>query len=365
MNNYSLQSEDYNVKLNAELDSAPTQLGNAIFHLSKGDIENCINILKTLLPEFENRGDYWTGAAYSCYAYCLMQLGYWKEAIHKAKKANEFGLNLVGYWYYFDVMVNALNYIDEVHEALINANEAIDYYRKRHSMQNVAYFLSTKANILKQLASQSSREFNTYSTAKEFTTEAIDSLVESYSLFPGDSKESQAEFLALSTIAARVGITETDLIHLHNYHNVQNLISQYFTNRILIPASVTENFNKAVDSTQNKDRAIASKYFEFAYERALEDTEEDRAFKVLLCYQYGVCLLFLSRLDKYRPGQQLNPDQMFTAKKIKSIWEHARRLYSRLSKDKIEDFNNRMSPGITSAIDNIEKDVLFNSTILY
>ena len=350
--------EDFDTKLNAELDSAPSQFLNVINFLSKGDIDNCIKILKRIIPEFEKRGDYWTGAAYCCYAYCLKHLGYWKEAIEEAKKGESFGLNLSAYWYYHDVMVNAMNFIDNMPVALGNVNEAIEFYRKRNSLGNVSYFLSSKANILKQLASEASRELINYPKAKEYVIEAIESIVESYSLFNSDWKESREDLSALSNIAARVYVNENDLINLKKFKYVEDLVKEYFDAKLLAQKAVSENFNRAIDAVKGGDRKTASEFYDLAYKIASEDTEEDKAYKAFLGYQYGICLLHIYNLINYKPSHVLSAEQKEAIIKIQKIWEKTNLLYQSLSKDKTDDFNNRFPPGLTSAVDNIENDII-------
>ena len=159
MQNYI--NNTYEELLDKELEKAPPNFLFAIQSLSNGDINTCIDVLQNAIKDFEINGSYWTGPTYCCLAYCYRQLGYWKEAIEIAKKGEQFGLSISGYWYYHDVIVNAMNFIDRVDEALINARDAIRFYRERNSPGNAAYFLSSKSNILKQLASTASKDLST------------------------------------------------------------------------------------------------------------------------------------------------------------------------------------------------------------
>ena len=354
MQNYV--NNTYEELLDKELEQAPPNFLFAIQSLSNGNINTSIDVLQNAIKDFEINGSYWTGPAYCCLAYCYRQLGYWKEAIGIANKGEKFGLSISGYWYYHDVIVNAMNFIDRVDEALINARDAIRFYRERNSPWNTAYFLSSKSNILKQLASMASKDLSTYEEAKKYAIEAIESIIESYFLFSSDYQESKEDLNALSNIAARVGVVADDLKSIYGFDNVQAIVSEYFTPKILIEKAVSENFNKAVDSIKKNDRKMATIFFERAYQVAPEDTEENRGFKALICYQCGVNLLYLYKLDQRISKEIYTLGQINTIKQIQKYWNETIILYNALNSEFIEEFDKRLAPGLRSAVRNINLD---------
>jgi len=364
--NSNLESfSDFNSKVDTELDSAPKNLLGAINFLSKGNINNCVMVLRNIIPEFEEKGDYWAGTTYCCYAYCLKELGYWKEAIEKAIRGDKFGLNLVGYWYYHDVMVNASNFIDNMPDAVKYVNSAIEFYRKRNSPENVAYFLSSKSNILKQLASENSKELNTYKKAKEYVIEAIESLCESIEIIRDEWEKLQEELDALSNIAARVGVKYNDMKALNNFSSIKDIIEKYFSTKTLSGKAASEHQNCAVDAIKKGNRELAVKHYEIAIESFMENEQEDRAFKAFLCYQCGVCLLRLFKLENFNVSMAMNFDlkSRKAVIQIQQHWNDTIRLYKSLSKDFISSFDARFPPGLKIAVKNIHSDYLMKVNI--
>lgn len=349
-------SDNYDQKLDLELEQAPSNFLFAIKSLTNSDITTCIDVLKSIIPKYEEQGNNWTGSAYCCLAYCYKQQGNWKDAIELAEKGDGFGLNITGYWYYHDVMVNAMNSADRVEDALLNARNAVNFYRERNSILNTSNFLLSKSNILKQLAAVCSKELISYPKAKEYVIEAIEDIVESYSLYNISWDESKEDLIALSNIAARVGVVSDDLNKIYEFKNVQSMVTEFFSPKILIDKAVSENFNKAVDSIKKNDRGIAAVFYEIAYQVAPEDSEENRAFKALICYQCGVNLLYLYKLDQRVSKEIYTIEQINIIKQIQKYWKETIRLISSLSQNFIHDFDRRLPPGLRSAVKNILSD---------
>ncbi len=351
-------SYNYTDRIEAELNNAPTLFLNAIDSLSAGNIENSISILKNLIPKYEQTLDYWLGTVYCCYGYCLNILGYRKEALENAERGEKYGLNLTGYWYYYSVMVNASNYVDNIDKAKHYVDEAVEFYRKKKSGENVSYFLSSKANIYKQIAYEFSNDISEYEKAKKNIIEAIYALCESIYIIREGWKKLTEELTGLSNIAARVGVTRKDLPELNNFHSIKDIVEQFFDDKTLRMKSVSQNHNLAINAIKTGNRELAVKHYEFCLTKLNEKDQETMAMRVFILYQLGVCLLILHNLGNTKSIVQLNTTQRNTVKRIQKLWTEAMEFYEKLNRDTINSFNQRFPPGLDSAVENIRNDFI-------
>ncbi len=351
-------SYNYTAKIDAELNNAPPKFLNAIESITTGNIENSISILRNLIPEYEQTLDYWLGTVYCCYGYCLNILGYWKEALENAERGEKYGLSLIGYWYYYSVMVNASNYVDNIDKAKQYVDEAVEFYRKKKSGENVSYFLESKANIYKQIAYGFSNDLTEFEEAKKYIIEAIYALCESIYIVRDGWEKLSKELEGLSNIAARVGLTRKDLGELNNFQSIQDIISPYFDDKILRMKTVAQNHNLAINAIKAGNRDLAVKHYEFCLTKLNEKDQETMAMRVFILYQLGVCLLILHNLGNTKSIVQLNTTQKNSVKRIQKLWTEAMEFYEKLSRDTINSFNQRFPPGLDSAIKNIRNDFI-------
>jgi hypothetical protein len=56
-------------------------------------------------------------------------------------------------WYYHDAVVTSYNFLDDLSNALIATEQAVEYFSSQSSVVNLADHLCRKADILKQIAS--------------------------------------------------------------------------------------------------------------------------------------------------------------------------------------------------------------------
>ena len=350
-----MEGDSYEARGALLLDNAPAAFMTALQTLNTN--ENSIAVFAECIPLIEEGDPEWSGAAYACLAYCLKDAKDYKNALIAAGKAKERGINLIGMWYYHDAVVTSYNFLDDLSNALIAAEQAVEYFSSESSVLNLADHLFRKANILKQIASPLSFAESSRQQAKAFILSAIESACESLVLMEMDNFQ-EDEITAMARIASRLDITEDDLQILQRFRLlIPEVINRYFAIGPLRQRGVYENFNMSVEARKHGDRARAAVLLQRAFDLSDEDNEEDRAMKALIAYQHGVNLLQLHQLETYNPRTAISSAQHAVAEEIRRYWNECLRLYATLSVEKVRDFKQRLAD-LRHAVEAINSDRL-------
>ena len=358
---YETNIEEFKIKMNDLLMKAPPQFLNAFQYLSSNNLNETAAIFAFTIPQLKSIDKEWAGTACCCYAFCMKEAEQFQEAIKNAKQGKELGLNLVGFWYYHDVMDHSLNYINDLPAALEAANEAIEFFSKENSIGDEVNHLSRKANILKQMAAPISRDENKKNEAKDLIIDAIYSLCKSLSMIPDEWEEMKGELDGIYRIASRVGVKTEDLKFLDSMTNIRNIIQIYFSEHSLTGGTVSEYFNKAIDLRKQGNRNEAVKYFMKALDICNEEEPEDRAFKAFIAYQCGVCLLKMHSLEGIRPTTKIDHNKLEAVKQIQNLWNDTLRIYNSLDSKFLLEFNKRYN--LTDSSWNINRDPIMSIKI--
>ena len=122
--------------------------------------------------------------------------------------------------------------------------------------------------------------------------------------------------------------------------------------------AATDDFNNAVLAIRQGDRKSAIVHYQTAFDLLGEVFAPDRAFKAIVAYQYGVCLMKLHNLDEERNLAILSGVQQEAANKIRNLWQETIRLYSTLDASTIGHYSRLFPPGLALAVDAIVSDPL-------
>lgn len=337
-------------KINELLNEAPPEFIEAFKYITNNDLTQASVYFNIGIPKLKSSSSPWTGSAYCCYAYCLKLMGKFNQALENAITGKEFGLNLLGEWYYYEVTDDTLNNLDRLDEALEASNEAIDFFTNVNSVGDMVSHLERKANICKQLAAGLSKNENSLNIAKTNIIEAIHSICKSLSLIPDDWEEIKEELHTISRIAARTGVLRSELVFLDSMKNIESIINTYFSASTLSRTAVSEYSNMAFKSVSENDRASAIIYFQKALNASIEENEQDIGFKAFIAYQYGLCLLKHHNLESITS----DPSHLEIKQQIKSLWETTISCYNKLSSETIVQFNHNFK--LTDCVWNINRD---------
>ena len=363
MTHQELSEEDeYRRRGLEELRNAPDAFQAGLSAISEGDIGRASRVFAEFadLPEtaasevVDNR--VWRANALACLAYCAAEQGMYEDAATLARASNELGFSLTGGYYFHDAYVKALNRLDRLPEALSAADDAVRYFREEGSISNVADHLFRKANILKQMAALFSRS-DREDEAKLRIMEAIRALCKSAEYIGAvDDDEWRGELEVMVRIASRTGATVQDFSFLDSMPSVRPLVErQLGANFARIATAELRNIALEMIRAGRRDRA--AQYLERANAVAPEETQEDRAFKALLiCYQYGVCLLKMYALEHFQPSETPDSTKWGAVKRIQEMWNETLRLYRTLSPEYVRDFDGRWPPGLAEAARAIRRD---------
>jgi len=349
--------EDCERYIYEQLEQAPPVLTDALAAGGPfGDLESCEEAFRAAIPLVRRSAPEWAGTAHCLYAGTLKEMENHLAAIEHAGIGKELGLNLVGQWFYFDVMEYCLNQLDRLDEALQIADQAIKFFEQNGLEGFHADHLSRKANVLKQMAAPLSRDPAGSKEAKALITQALYAICKSLSINKTEWKSQEEEFKHISRIAARVGVTADDLGFLDSMDDVRDLVNPYMGTTSLPRRSAAQLYNLAIEAIKKNDRALAVRYYADALSLTREDNPEDRAFKAFLAYQYGVCLLKMNRLEVFDPSTRLSAAGCHAIVQIQALWNTTRRLFSSLDPELIGRWDQRFPPGLTDAVGRIEQD---------
>jgi tetratricopeptide (TPR) repeat protein len=277
----------------------------------------------------------WDVVARCCRAYCLMQQNRHDEAISSARSLAPDAVPLAGRWYRYMALVVSLNMKDDLSAAFVTAEEAIKYFEEQNYPLALPAILSQKTNILKQQASVLSRDAARNAEAKPLVIEAIRcacldrELCETFEMSEMGPDSQEEEISALARIAARVGLTRADLWFLDEMTGIEDWNNKYFSPGSLEGQAAAECWNMAIEALRENDRERALPWYQRAYEQVGEETANARAFKALVAYQYGVCMLKLQGLENV-PPRQVPSQKRNAVSKIRALWNHTIQLYATL-----------------------------------
>mgnify|MGYP000985811482 CR=1 FL=1 len=349
---------EFQSRMQLVLTTAPRQLLAALQNLELGELNSAVTILNHALSQMPKEHSEWTGTFYCCRAFCFKEMERFQEAVESAWEGAGLELNLVGKWYYHDVMDHSLNCLDSLDMAYDAACDAISFYEAEGSTSNWAIHLERKANILKQMAAYHSRDEKKQGEAKAEIIDAINSICKAISLIPNDLEEAEGELEAIYHIAARVGVRAEDLNLLNGLPNIDRIVDRFFTNDALNDQAVAEYFNKAIDLRKQGERSQAVKYFLKALSICKENTLESRAYKAFISYQFGVCLLIMHNLEGIWPSATIDHERMAAIKQIQDLWNFTLNTYNSLDSRFLADFDKRFP--LSESSWNIKRDPLMS-----
>lgn len=123
-----------------------------------------------------------------------------------------------------------------------------------------------------------------------------------------------------------------------------------------------QDFNNAVLAIRQGDRRSALVYYQNALNLLGEElVQDDRAFKAIVAYQYGVCLMKLYELDEEPNLSNLSGARHEAAEKIRALWWETIRLYQTLDKQTVDHYAEQFPPGLSQAFDSIKRDRLMHT----
>lgn len=227
-----MSSPSYEARSQAELQTAPKPFLSAFYTLGNVPPNQSIAALSTVVPSLKEEGPAWVGTGYCCFAYCLKNMGQYREAVAMAEQGRQFGLRLIGYWYYYDVVIESLNQLDDLSGALLAAESAIRFFHDEKSPGNEASHLGWKSNVLKQLAAHLSRQEESKTIARHCVIQAIEAVCNSLSITSEGLENIREEMEMMARIAARVGVGQEDLGFLKRMDpQLAAYVGQYFQRR--------------------------------------------------------------------------------------------------------------------------------------
>jgi len=342
---------DFRKRINDEINSLPKEIPESLHHISQGNYELAFNILNYCIQQGQG-----LGTPYCLQGYCLSQTGNEKEAINLCVKGEAVGINVLGSWYYYDVMVRALNNINDLEGALETVNEAVNFFIENNSPGDQSDHLARKANILKQMAAPLSRDLTKQSIAKEYIIGSIEAICESISKFNDGWEVLDEELQAIGRISGRVDVKSNDLPFLYQLPNISFLVEKYYTSKVLNQNLILENYNLAVDKFNEGNKKEAAQLFDIAFSHCTVISNEDRAWKAIVAYRYGVCILKLYHIENISNLINLSEEIKSAIEKISNLWSFTLQTYGSLDKNFIKDFDQRLP--LSTSVKNIKEDRL-------
>jgi tetratricopeptide (TPR) repeat protein len=356
---YEIKRERWQARVNAEIDKAPPEFLHAFDVFSSGDTLTA----EKLFSQCALRGN-WTGTSSCILAYICKEREEYDQAIMYAKAGKKFGIELPGYWYYYNSLIISLNYTDQLLDCLKTIDEAIEFFSREDSPVDLANYYFMKSNVLKQMAAPYSHNIDNLSQAraKELIIEAIHCICQSLAITSdGWEQELKEELNGHVRIAGRVGVTRDDLPFLEKMHEIRAIADDFFGKIRLSKEAVSQCFKEGQIKREKSNRQEAALWFKRAIELESENTPEDRAFKAYMTYQAGVNLLKMYNLENLNLSQTENAKINKAIEEIRSLWKTTLRLYESLSPEFVSDFDRRLPPGLTDAVWNIKRDPLMST----
>jgi tetratricopeptide (TPR) repeat protein len=213
------------------METAPPALFQGLHLIQTGDYSGAQVYITNIIPMIREETPEWLGSVLCSLAYCRKNLNDHPNAVICATKGRESGLNIFGYWHYYDVMVNSLNQLDRLEEALAMANEAIEYWRQfgPDYESEAASIMSARSNVLKQLAIRE-RDAGRRERARELILEAIRTICESlsYDSFGWEIEIGEKELYYLGKIARELGVAPEDVEFIERMGTVREIVSEHF-----------------------------------------------------------------------------------------------------------------------------------------
>jgi tetratricopeptide (TPR) repeat protein len=343
-----------------EITRAPSYFVQIWDRLGEKNIQAARTQIESILPKIDTLDEEWKGPIYCCYAYCLKEMGEYEKALTHAMIGSAFRLNNIGGWYFYESIVDALNYTDKLDDALAFSRDAVQFFLEGSVFQTACYHLEKQANILKQLASSYSHDVSKISAAKEYTIEAIRALCTSLSMFPEGWEESHDELDGMSRVAARASVRRKDLSFLDELPNIEEITERYFGEEMLRRGAAVECFNMAVESRKDGKRAIAKQWYEKALEAALETRPQDRVFKAFVAYNHGINLLKMYNVEDTKPSANLESETQQAIHQIRRAWGLALQLHSTLTPEYLASSNEAFVKELISVVPKILADPLMS-----
>lgn len=392
MENSNKSISQFQERMGDQVMASPQPFLNAFQYLIAGDLNQASVSFAQAIPVIDK---VWQGVANCCLAYILKSHGLYQDAISFAKRGKELELNLVGYWYYYDSLIESLDCTDNLLDALVIVEEAIHFYKQENAplnladclvskigiLKQLAYALSTdpmetvyayrmknvppeiedmlrrRAFILKQMEHLLSKEQNHFVLAKNFILEAIRAICEGLSIQDFQLSEKHKEqFSAIASIAARVGVRVKDVSFIDNFGNIKTILESYFGARVLNRKAASEYHNMAISAREKGDKQAAIQYFKEALDICDEETPAIRGYKALIAYEYGVCLWYMHGLKDYRGYGELSKSAANAIKQIRELWNKCLSLYSTLDEKSISSMDKTYASRLIGGVQNIRRD---------
>jgi len=354
-----------------EMAQCSPEFMRAVDCLSTGDYEKAASWFQRSWMNAEDRGIREGGFlhvsrewidAFCGSMFCAMSLGYYQDVVQMDKKfamwlmaqppTSRTGEKLMidggvpsraGWCWYFDATVISYDHLDLFNEAVLQADMAIEYFKKNNNPGNLGYHLSKKANILQQRASAHSLTPETHQQARGDIVEAIRAMYESLLIFTEGWEEDCARPLTtMKQVANRLGVFVSDLYFVDWSSDAGKIIAHFFRQgekgeqKRPIEQAV-DLFNQACKARDEKQYELSERLFEGSLRLAPEESEYDRALKGFILYQFGVFLLHVNGLEEKRGT--LSDHEFEVVRRIHDLWAQTRSLVDGISIPTLRSFS--------------------------
>jgi tetratricopeptide (TPR) repeat protein len=356
---FEIKQKKWQARTLAEIDKAPHEFNQAWQVFCSGTVSTA----EKFFTQCVQRG-IWPGTSSCILAFICKEREEYNKAIMLAKTGKKFGIEFLGYHYYYHSLMVSLNLTDQLLECLKISDEAIEFFRREDSPAELSDYYYQKSNILKQMAAPYSHNIDNLSQTrtKELIIEGIRCVCQSLEIMSEGWENYLKEDLdPIIRIATRVGVTRKDLSFLEEMHEIKPISDRFFDDYGLTMQGVCQCFNEAQEKKKKGNRQEANLWFKRTMQIAPEDKPYDRAFKAFIAYQSGVNLLKIYNLEDNRPDNIVDTTTRKAIEDIRSLWKTSLRLYDSLSPQEISDFDQDYPPGLTDAVWNIKRDLYIMS----
>ena len=231
---------------------------------------------------------------------------------------------------YYGILTLAYNMNDDLDVARRTCEEGLKFLRSQGPLDETASpLLSAHANILKQLAAPISHEPNRATDAQGLTVEAIRDICTACSLDPDRLHTDEEEIEALARIAVRAGVQREDLAFLDVLQNISPWRERYFDPTHMRRQAASQFYNDGVRASEEGDFDRAVFWYEKALSQVSEESDNERCFKAVTLYNYGLAILDANGLneDNLPPW---NEKRLRAIVKTRECWNEAVELLGRV-----------------------------------
>ena len=317
-------------------DQAPQGFWDAMGNVFLNQWEQAEQDLKPLAGQ-----DVWGQTARAMRVCALASLDRNAEAILEARLVDATQVLRDYRHLYYGTLALAYNMNDDLDLARRTCEEGIKFLSSQGPLDETASpLLGAHANILKQLAAPISHEPSRMAEAQRLTIEAIKDLCTACSLDPDRMQADEEEIDALARIAVRAGVQRRDLSFLDALQNIEPWRERYFDPTQMRRQGVSQFYNAGVKASEEHDFGRAMFWYEKALSRVEEGSDNERCFKAVTLYNYGLAILDANGLneDNLPPW---NKERLAAIVKTRECWNDAVGLLGRVTGEESGDANTK------------------------